>query len=446
MTNIKLKQTTPAMVSLLLMELTISFIGYRKKREGVKIMKIYGNGSVEKKGKDKYLLRVVVDHDETGKPVRASKMVNATGKREAERKLRDWISELEAQAAQAAKTGNKLNADTVTLGEAIHEYLDFLDETQKVRPHTIDGYAKTLAYPERALGGRLLKDITFADMEQFYRDMKDHGGKDGGPLGANTVSKIGTFTNAVFKRAVQLQLIPYNPIANACPFKVEKPKKTIMSEEEVNRLIARLLEYPRKDQATAMLINTCCGTRRGETCALTWQHVDFDHHVLNIVQAATQISKAQAESRNAKSTLWLDKPKTANGTRSIPIPDVLYEYLLTEKEEQRKRLEYYGYYQGDDTPVCATSTGKFMQPSNMSKFSKTFLIDNGFDPSLTLHSLRHSYVTHLLDRGYPPNQIGQISGQSPLVVMNTYGNHRSEVVIKQMATELNSMMYVETVS
>jgi integrase len=443
MANIKLKKMTPAMLSLLLMELTISFIGYRAKREEVKCMQVYGNGSVVKKGKDKFLLRVVVGYDALDKPIRKSKTVNTSSKREAERLLHDWIKELEAQAAQPEEgtpTGDML------LTDCIKDYLEFKEDSGYIRPRTADGYDMLIRYPERLLPGKTIGELTHYDMEQFYRALKDHGGKDGASLGANTVLKVNSFINAAFKRAVANGWIPANPNDGACPYKGVKPTKAIMSEEEISRFIARVLAYPRKDQATALLISACCGLRRGETCALTWRQVDFENKCLIVEQAATQISTKRADSKANGNTFWLDDPKSANGNRRVPMVDLLVDYLKQEKAAQRERLTYFNYYKGDDTPVCANQHGGYMLPSNMSKFSKTFLIDNGFDPGLSLHSLRHSFVTHLADHGYPPNQIGQISGQSPMVVMNTYANHRSESVIQQMTGTLNQILTPETVS
>jgi integrase len=106
----------------------------------------------------------------------------------------------------------------------------------------------------------------------------------------------------------------------------------------------------------------------------------------------------------------------------------------------------FNLYRGEATPLCANGKGGFMRPSNLSKFSKAFLLDNGFDPKLTLHSLRHGFVTHLLDRGMPANQIGQISGQTPKVVLDTYGNHRSEAVINIIAAQLNEITDLRAVS
>jgi integrase len=372
--------------------------------------------------------------------------VTTTSKREAERMLRDWTAELEAQFAAETARADKPDTSKLTFGECIDEYIDYLTRAQKLRPHTIDNYKKELEYARRAFGDRPISELTYADFEKFYFDMRDHGGADGKPLQANTVRKTSIQSNVVFKRAVKMGWIPYNPIADANPFPSEKPQKTILSEEDCKRLIARLLVFPRRDQATALLLCTCTGMRRSEACALTWHSIDFEQRIIDISKSLSVISKAQAIANGQDGTLWLDDPKTTNGKRIIPMAKTLYDYLRDEKKRQEQYLTYYNCYKGDDTPVCANQHGGYMRPDNMSKFSKNFFIDNGFDPALTLHSLRHSFATHLADKGVPPNQIGQITGQSPLIVMNTYANHRSEDVIAKMATEIDSMMDTETVA
>lgn len=105
--------------------------------------------------------------------------------------------------------------------------------------------------------------------------------------------------------------------------------------------------------------------------------------------------------------------------------------LRNSPSGQRKRLEYFNLHQGEDTPVSANSKRGFMRPPNLSKITKAFLLNNDFDPILTLPLLRHGYVTHSLDRGFHANQIEQISSQTPKVVLDTYSNHRSEIVIKR---------------
>ena len=46
----------------------------------------------------------------------------------------------------------------------------------------------------------------------------------------------------------------------------------------------------------------------------------------------------------------------------------------------------------------------------------------------------------------PANQIGQVSSQTPKVVLDTYGNHRSEAVIRRIAAELNEITDLGAVS
>jgi integrase len=398
-------------------------------------MKVYGNGTVVKKG-NRHLLRVVTGYRESGEPIRKSKSVKAQGKREAEKMLRDWIRELETQETT-------YEAEKMTMSELMQYHVDIKAEAQSVRPVTIDGYLKLKKYADRFIGERLITELTFLDIEDFCRELKKHGGQGGKPVGANHVMKVYGFVKSALKKAVRNRWIAYNPAADACPFKSEKPEVSILSEDETRRFIDRVLEYPRPDQATALLLSICCGTRRSEVCALTWRDIDLDKQEVYVRQAVTEVLNDNGEPGR---TLHFGEPKTANGVRDIPIPNVCAEYLREEKAAQRQRLEYFNCYSGDDTPVCANSKGGFMRPSNLSKFAKNFLLDNGFDAKVTLHSLRHGFVTHLLDRGMPANQIGQVSGQTPKVVLDTYGNHRSEAVIRRIAAELNEMTSLTAVS
>lgn len=398
-------------------------------------MKVYGNGSVVKKSNSSYLLRVVTGYNDDGKPIRKSKSVKTTFKREADKALRDWIAELEAQTTN-------LEGEKMTLSDLLEFHIALLAETESVRPGTIDGYRKLKAYAVPLIGKQLIKDLSYSEIEDFCRNLKKTGGEHGGSLSANTVLKVFTLVKAALKQAVKRRWIPYNPAVDACPFKSEKPEITILSEDETRRFIERVLEYPRQDQASAMLISACCGLRRGEVCSLTWRSVDLDKQIIKLRQAVTEVSKEQGKGK----TLHFDEPKTANGSRDIPIPNICADYLRKAKAEQKQMLEYFNYYKGEDTPVCANDHGGFMRPSNLSKFSKTFLLDNDFDPKLTLHSLRHGFVTHLLDRGMPANQVGQISGQAPKVVLDTYGNHRSEDVIQLLAEQMNDITNVKAVS
>jgi len=390
-------------------------------------MKVYGNGSVVKKG-NSYLLRVVVGYGADGEPIRKSKSAKTASKREAEKMLRDWIGELEALVTT-------VDAEKMTLSELINYHIELLSEVKSVRPSTLDGYRRLKGYADKVIGQKLITELTFVDIEDCCRTLRRSGGANGKSLGANMVIKVFTLIKASLKQAVKRRWIPYNPAVDANPFRHERSEVHILSEDETRRFIERALEYPRTDQACAMLICVCCGTRRGEVCSLTWRDIDLKRQVIHLRQAVTEIMKDEESGK----TLHFDTPKTVNGIRDIPIPDVCNDYLCTEKAEQEKRLGYFGLWQGENTPICANSKGGFMRPSNLSKFSKTFLLENDFDPRCTLHSLRHGFVTHLLDRGLPANQIGQITGQTPKVVLDTYGNHRSEAVIQRLAAEMNKI-------
>jgi integrase len=417
-------------------------------------VKVFGNGSVERKGPNRFNLRVCVGYKNDGSPIRITRSAEVASVKLAKSRLRDWIQYLESPNVyfdfdtmsicerhhEEVKSGSSnsfsFDKETTTLSMLIQDYLNLLDETGSVRPNSVDGYSKLSNYVERnGLGSMLVVDITSIDIEIFCRKLKKSGGVNERPLCANTVIKVHTFVKAVLKRAVRLRLINFNPAIDACPFKSERPSVSILDETETLRFIHRVLVYPQKDKATALIINVCCGLRRGETCSLVWSDIDLEKKVIHLRQAVSEVSKKRGKGE----TLHFDDPKTVNGFRDIPIPDIAVTCLKEEKAAQRVRLEYFGYYSGEKTPVCANSRGGFMRPSNLSRFGKNFILDNGFDSSLTLHSLRHGFVTHLIDKNEPVNQVAQISGQTPKVALDRYGNHRSEIAIAHIASTLNEM-------
>lgn len=161
---------------------------------------------------------------------------------------------------------------------------------------------------------------------------------------------------------------------------LERPRKTrrlphVLSETEVKSILQRTTNLK---HLSMLKITYGCGLRCGEVLALKWTDIDW-----------------------ARSVLWVRGGK-GNKDRMVPLPASLQEALKQYKTAyETERFVFEGQTKG--------------QPYDVRSFQLVFkqaCQRAGVNQKATLHWLRHSYATHLLEQGTDLRYIQVLLGHS----------------------------------
>lgn len=131
----------------------------------------------------------------------------------------------------------------------------------------------------------------------------------------------------------------------------------------------------RRDRLVVLMLYGC-GLRTDELCALDVAQINRERHELLVMHAKG------------------DRP------RSIPIPEALYTELLAYLLEYGKR-----------GPLFRTSTkGRRLRSHDVCRIVKDAVARAGLHADITPRTLRHSFATHLMDRGVDLAIIASLMG------------------------------------
>jgi integrase/recombinase XerC len=86
---------------------------------------------------------------------------------------------------------------------------------------------------------------------------------------------------------------------------------------------------------------------------------------------------------------------------------------------------------GPESPVFVNKFGRRLTTRSVARMLEKYLKITGLDNRTTPHSLRHSFATHLLDRGADIRSVQELLGHKSLVTTQIY-THVSTAVLRQV--------------
>src|ERR1017187_396577 len=119
------------------------------------------------------------------------------------------------EARVRARRGEYVSRSTSTLADYLSEWLDAHAST--VKPKTLAGYRHDIDhYIVPRIGRMRLQALRPAVISKLYRDLAEHGGRDGRPLSVSTVSHIHRTLRKALADAVDIeQVLAVNPAARS---------------------------------------------------------------------------------------------------------------------------------------------------------------------------------------------------------------------------------------
>jgi integrase len=382
-------------------------------------------GSIEKRGDDSWRLIVSLGFDQNGKRIKRTRTIKGINKREAEKELAKFVTEVEA--------GQYIAPEKMLFAAFIEEWQKKYGK-KHLSPQTYETYVLHLNNRICPVFSHLrLDQIKPLHIISFLENLQEDGlRKDGkgGSLSSGTIQYYHRILRNVFSRAVEWKMIKENPAASVKKPKVTQKETEVYNENQIKELFQHLQEEKLKWQVVTTLAVTT-GLRRSELLGLEWKHVDLDAGTLQIKQVIT---------RTKEDGSILKEPKTRNSTRTVSLPEYVIPFLHKYKRLWFTDRDKVGdLWKGEDKFfLFITWDGQPMHPSSITSWWRKFIKKTDL-PFIRFHDLRHTSATLLINQGAHMKTISARLGHASIsTTMNIYG-HALEEADKAAASMFNNL-------
>lgn len=342
-----------------------------------------------------------IGRDENGKRIR--KYFYGKTRREAEEQKSEFTKRLAGELTN------------ITLSEWIDSYLS----AYRTKVNTLYLSQDDVPYNrlKRELGTFKITAIKELDLQ---KELNALAGKS-----FSSCSKYLQVMKRVFKKARKNGLIAEDPAEDLSMPSYTKGTHRALTKDEIE-LVIRCCALPESYMRLWILLMLFCGLRRGEMMALDWSSVNMDAHTLTVKQTAViSGNKAVIEQR----------AKTEAGLRIVPIPDILYNALLSAYKPDsggfvclsahNKPLTESAVTRGLERFNAICTRARNNEPIN-AQGKRTDLYPEPNPFKLRAHDLRHTYCTLLYSAGVDVKTAAYLMGHSDVTVTMKIYTHLSE--------------------
>ncbi|MDX2032628.1 MAG: site-specific integrase [Blastocatellia bacterium] len=354
-------------------------------------------GSIVERSPGRFLIRVYVGRDSTGRRHDHCETIRGTATA-ARARLQEII--------RKHQSGEPLRLGADTFDAFFCEWLDANRATLKEA--SIASYERAARiYIRPTLGSVMLTRIDSAMIEKLFRTMREKG------LSGSTVSYVSTLLKAVFRMAIERRKIAYNPMAT---IKAQAAGKAREAGAMTAEQIGQFLDAAEGGRfGTLFFLGFHLGTRPGEMLGLKWADIDQAAQTVTIRRTITW--RRPQDAKAAGLPLWyLDTPKTKLSRRTLPLSPAVVERLQAHRRAQLEDRMKAGRAWTENDFIFADETGGPYSQARLRVVFKGIAKAAGLPKGFNPYSCRHSTATLLMSAGVNPKIVSERLGHSTVSI------------------------------
>lgn len=295
-------------------------------------------------------------------------------------------AKIEALMSTYLSKGKLLDKNNITVEAWVHNYLFTIMLTQlssstfEVYMYVYNNHVKDTPF-----GQMKLQAVKLMDLTQYFNSKSIYS--------KGWMVKIKNVLNGAFKSAKLNELIfdnPFNDFKLPQSKVAEKDVKVFTIDEQkeyINHLTSSTID-------TLLLTALYTGLRVGELISLKWSNYDGEYIY---VRESSKYSRVYEEDGTYTSKVITKEPKTRKSIREVPLPYIAKVAL----EKLDKSTSY----------IFASKADTILNTNNIRRRHMS-ICERAELPSVSLHGLRHTYATRLIELQENPRTVQELLGHS----------------------------------
>jgi integrase len=310
---------------------------------------------------------------------------------------------LEEICRRSIRYGISFDKTRVTWLELVASFLE-ARELANVKKTTLRIYRNEMRYTHE--WDRLpVQRLTAEHVTRLLARLK----KGDKPLAPKSLYNIRGTIHAVLKHGIALDILDRNVCDQVKAPQVPDSNPTVWTRAQLQRFL-KAIDGDRLE--TFLWVVASTGMRKGEACALQWGDINLQTGEVVISRRLLRIGGGEG--------IDIDTPKSRAGARVVYLPAPALGKVAAWRERQQVERKVHAHLWTERGWVFTTRTGNHFEPRWVNKHLTEILATHGLG-YITVHGLRHTFVTMLLQSGESVRDVQSAVGHAkPSVTMNMY--------------------------